>query len=125
MQIYCKKYKLQIIFTFFDIKDENFVVFAIKNYICTYQIQYIMAFQLKRIMTERGVNITELSKLTGITNANISNMIHGKTSPNLDTIERIANALGVDSWELLRDVEEESRDVIICPQCGSKFKLLK
>lgn len=85
-----------------------------------------MSFQLKRIMSERGMNITELSKLTGITNANISNMIHGKTSPNLDTIERIASALGVDSWELLKDVEQdENRDVIICPQCGSKFKLLK
>lgn len=85
-----------------------------------------MSFQLKRVMSERGVNITELSKMTGITNANISNMIHGKTSPNLDTIERIANALDVESWELLRDVEQdENRDVIICPQCGSKFKLLK
>ena len=85
-----------------------------------------MSFQLKRVMSERGVNITELSKMTGITNANISNMIHGKTSPNLDTIERIANALDVESWELLRDVEQdENRDIIICPQCGSKFKLLK
>ena len=35
MQIYCKKYKLQINFTFFDIKSEMFVVFAIKSYICT------------------------------------------------------------------------------------------
>lgn len=85
-----------------------------------------MSFQLKRVMSERGINITELAKLTGITNANISNMIHGKTSPNLDTIERIANALGVDAWELLRDVEsDENSGVIICPQCGSKFKLIK
>lgn len=84
-----------------------------------------MSFQLKRVMSERGVNITELSKMTGITNANISNMIHGKTSPNLDTIERIAKALGVDAWELLKDADaEKDRDVIICPQCGSKFKLL-
>lgn len=85
-----------------------------------------MSFQLKRVMAERGLNITELAKLTGITNANISNMIHGKTSPNLDTIERIAKAIGIEPWELLRDVEsDENRDVIICPQCGSKFKLLK
>lgn len=77
-------------------------------------------------MSERGINITELSKSTGITNANISNMIHGKTSPNLDTIERIAKALGVDAWELLKDADAgEDRDVIICPQCGSKFKMVK
>lgn len=83
-----------------------------------------MSFQLKRVMSERGVNITELSKMTSITNANISNMIHGKTSPNLDTIERIANALGVESWVLLKD-EEASKDdnIMMCPKCGAKLKL--
>ena len=83
-----------------------------------------MSFQLKRVMSERGVNITELSKMTSITNANISNMIHGKTSPNLDTIERIANALGVESWVLLKD-EEASKDdnIMMCPKSGAKLKL--
>lgn len=83
-----------------------------------------MSFQLKRVMSERGVNITELSKMTGITNANISNMIHGKTSPNLDTIERIANALGVESWVLLKDEEAGKDDnIMTCPKCGAKLKL--
>lgn len=77
-------------------------------------------------MSERGINITELSKLTGITNANISNMIHGKTSPNLDTIERLAGALRVDSWELLKEPEEgESEGILICPKCGTKFKMIE
>lgn len=35
MQIYCKKYKLQIYFIFFDTKFEIFVVFTIKYYICS------------------------------------------------------------------------------------------
>lgn len=83
-----------------------------------------MSFQLKRVMTERGLNITELAKLTGITNANISNMIHGKASPNLDTIERIATALGIESWELLRDVDrDENRDMLTCPKCGAKLQI--
>lgn len=82
-----------------------------------------MAFQLKRIMVERGLNITELAKLTGITNANISNMIHGKTSPNLDTLDRLANALGVETWELLKE-KDLGEDILVCPKCGSKFKLL-
>lgn len=77
-------------------------------------------------MSEKGINITELSKMTGITNANISNMIHGKTSPNLDTIERIAKALKVAPWELLKDPEEGDNDgIICCPKCGSKFKMIE
>ena len=73
-------------------------------------------------MSERGVNITELSKMTGITNANISNMIHGKTSPNLDTLERIATALGVESWELLKDKGVDDT-FVKCPKCGAKLQL--
>lgn len=85
-----------------------------------------MSFQLKRLMNERGINITRLSDLTGITNANISNIIHGKTSPNLDTMGRLAAALGVATWELLKDPNEgEDKDVITCPKCGSKFKMMQ
>ena len=82
-----------------------------------------MSFQLKRVMSERGVNITELSKMTGITNANISNMIHGKTSPNLDTIERIADALGVEAWTLLKSPDMVEGHYVHCPKCGAKLQL--
>ena len=81
-----------------------------------------MSFQLKRVMTERGLNITELAKLTGITNANISNMLHGKTSPNLDTLERIAAALGVESWELLKEKDVDD-SFVKCPKCGARLEL--
>lgn len=85
-----------------------------------------MSFQLKRLMSERGINITKLSEMTGITNANISNMIHGKTSPNLDTIGRLAKALGVATWELLKDPSEgDDAGVMTCPKCGSKFKIME
>lgn len=73
-------------------------------------------------MTERGLNITELAKLTGITNANISNMLHGKTSPNLDTLERIATALGVESWELLKEKDVDD-SFVRCPKCGARLEL--
>ena len=81
-----------------------------------------MIFQLKRVMSERGVNITELSKVCGITNANISNMLHGKTSPNLDTIERLAKALGVAAWELLKE-PDEADSPFKCPHCGKQLNI--
>lgn len=85
-----------------------------------------MCFQLKRLMDERGLNITKLSELTGITNANISNMIHGKTSPNLDTITRLAKALGVEPWELLKSPDSgDEAGVLTCPRCGSRFKMIE
>ena len=77
-------------------------------------------------MSERGINITRLAELTGMKNANISNLIHGKASPNLETIKRLAAALSVEPWELLKEPEEgDSSGVIICPRCGSKFKMIE
>lgn len=85
-----------------------------------------MCFQLKRLMSERGVNITELAKMTGIANANISNMIHGKASPNLETMKRIAKALNIEPWVLLKEPETgEEAGVLICPKCGAKFMMVE
>lgn len=85
-----------------------------------------MSLQLKRIMSERGFNITRLAEETGMKNANISNLIHGKASPTLDTITRLSKALGVEPWEMLKDPEEgDNEGIICCPKCGTKFKMIE
>lgn len=78
-------------------------------------------FQLKRIMEERRLSITEVANKTGITNANISRILHGKTSPTLETIERIAKALGIEPYELLKDEPDDSSISLRCPKCGARL----
>lgn len=58
----------------------------------------------------------------------ISNMIAGRQSPPVDTLEKIANALGVEVWTLLKDpkdigAESTAGEHLSCPKCGARFKL--
>ena len=45
-------------------------------------------------LAERGWSLSELSRQSGITVANISNYLAGKTTPGADQMERILNTLG-------------------------------
>ena len=49
----------------------------------------------------------KISRITGITEATISNMKHGKSSPSIDTVERIANVLGVKPSDIMLRYEAE------------------
>jgi len=61
-----------------------------------------MELQLKEILQKKGITMSELAARTGIMQANISNLYHGKISPNLSTIERIATALAIPVADLLK-----------------------
>ena len=54
-------------------------------------------------------------------------MVAGRQSPPVDTLEKIANALEVETWMLLKDPAEldgfEESDYLCCPKCGAKLKL--
>lgn len=78
-------------------------------------------FQLKRIMEERRLTITDVANKTGITNANISRILHGKASPTLETIERIARALEIEPYELLKGTSKRISTILRCPKCGAEL----
>lgn len=63
-------------------------------------------------MLRRGVNQQRLSELTGLSISTISEIRHGISSPTLDTIARLADALGIETWELLMDSAETRRRII-------------
>lgn len=83
-----------------------------------------MSLQLKKILEQRKLSVLALSKMTGITQANLSNIVNGKASPKLEILERIANALEVETWQLLKD-EEQNNSVLsfTCPKCHTVFEL--
>ena len=56
---------------------------------------------IKVSMAVTDINQKELAELTGLTEATISNIINGKNSPSMRTIEKIANAFQISVDGLL------------------------
>ena len=77
-----------------------------------------MDLRIKEICRVKGVTITQLAEKLNIKQESLSRAING--NPTKDTLERIASALEVPVTELF---EQPATDVIICPKCGTKFKM--
>jgi transcriptional regulator with XRE-family HTH domain len=80
-----------------------------------------MIFRIKEIAKSKKITGVELSQKVDITQQNMSNIINGKLRPSLDTLEKIASALGVS----LRDLfdREDKDNIITCPNCGEKINI--
>lgn len=55
------------------------------------------------LRVSRGLSIQALADSIGMLRPQLSNILSGKNSPTLDTMERIANGLGVDVTDLLKN----------------------
>ena len=89
-----------------------------------------MKVRIKEIMSEKGITSVELAEKIGVSKATISNLINNKTMPSIETLGKIATALGVPDWQLFASKEDvlsdnciEDKNVIVCPKCGAKFEL--
>ena len=60
-----------------------------------------MQIRINEILKEKGITISQLADRAGIARANVSNIVHLKTAPALDTLERLANALNLPVSDLL------------------------
>lgn len=78
-----------------------------------------MLLRIKEVSKAKGVSITKLAELVGITQPNMSNIANGKTSPSLELLERISSALNVEVTELFAP----KSNTIICPQCGAVLEV--
>ena len=56
---------------------------------------------IKRLRRERGLTQKNLGELCGIAEPNIRKYENGKQNPKLETVEKIATALGVTAFELI------------------------
>lgn len=76
-------------------------------------------FRLKEIMADRGVTNVALAKQLGYTEVAVSNMVRGKTLPSLNTLEKIADLLGVGMRDFFDDETAKSPVTdFTCPHCG-------
>jgi transcriptional regulator with XRE-family HTH domain len=79
-----------------------------------------MEFRIKEILKERGITALTLAKDIEMTQANLSNIMTGKTKPSLDTLEKIASALNVPITDLF---ERPKQNIITCPKCGTQLEI--
>lgn len=77
-----------------------------------------MVLRIKEILKQRGVTQKGLAEKIGVSIISISRIAQGEQNPSLDTLQKIAEALGVSLADLFA---ERENGVIICPHCGKKI----
>lgn len=85
-----------------------------------------MKLRIKEIMEEKGLTSVSVAAAIGVHKVSFSNIINGKINPSVETLERIAEALEVEMWELFASKEEivdKDKNTITCPKCGARFEL--
>lgn len=78
-----------------------------------------MQLRVKEILRERGLSQKDLAGKMGVAEISLSRSING--NPSMDTLIKIAEALEVEMGELF---SPQNKDEIICPKCGTKFKMM-
>ncbi len=91
-------------------------------YYCTIKL-YSMDFRktIKEVCQMKGITQKDLAKRLGITDISLNKTLRGEY-PQLQSLEKIAIALDVPLSDLF---DQPQTDVINCPHCGGKIKIVK
>lgn len=68
----------------------------------------VIAINLKQLRTERNLTLGQLSKISGISKAMLSDIEKGNSNPTINTIWKIANGLNVPYTRLMDEIEKEA-----------------
>ena len=68
----------------------------------------VIALNLKGLRTERNLTLGQLSKISGISKAMLSDIEKGNSNPTINTIWKIANGLNVPYTKLMDGIEKEA-----------------
>lgn len=83
-----------------------------------------MSHRIKELIREKGYTQQQFADKLGINRVTLNYHLNGK--PSYPTLENIAEALGVEIWELFTTREEilaKSPGEITCPYCEKRFSL--
>ncbi len=64
------------------------------------ELARVIRENINRVLVEQGISRNELSRRTGISQGGIVNLLNGEREIQTNTIQKIADALGVKSTEL-------------------------
>lgn len=79
-----------------------------------------MELRIKEILKAKKITVVSLADTIGIAQPSMSNIVNNKVSPSLETLERIATALGVSVSEL---IDEPKSGNFTCPNCGAELRM--
>lgn len=80
----------------------------------------MVELRIKDISKEKGITINALAEAVGVAQPTLSRIINGKQTPALDTLDKIAGALGVEVYELFKPSGTAS---LSCPHCGKPIEV--
>nr|DAD70460.1 MAG TPA: helix-turn-helix XRE-family like protein [Siphoviridae sp. ctXbO14] len=81
-----------------------------------------MELKVKEVIKAKGFTMQQVADMLGITRDTLTRNING--NPTIETLEKIAKALGTSVSDLLDEERlEEDQNTITCPKCGTKFKM--
>ena len=79
---------------------------------------------IDELLKEKGMTKAMLAEKMGIRSQNVNVSLR---NPTEETMKKLADALGVEMWELFvskeKLVEQQEQNSIVCPKCGAKFEL--
>lgn len=78
--------------------------------------------RVKEILKVKGMTAKELAGIMNISEGSLSQTIKNGSNPSLQTLNRIASALGVSVAELFEAPAADTA-VITCPHCGKSINL--
>lgn len=91
-----------------------------------------LILNIKEHLKASGKTAKELAEAVGISRVTASNIINNKTAPSLETLQRMAEALGVPLWQLFASPEEVAASTpqetgqgvrLVCPHCGKPLQV--
>lgn len=84
-----------------------------------------MGIRLKEVLSAKGITQKDLAEKLGITVVGMSKIATG--NPTVETLQKIADALNVELWELFVNREEINKDShkgdCLCPHCGHSLRI--
>lgn len=78
--------------------------------------------RVKEILKAKGMTAKELAKLLNVSEGSLSLTIKDGANPSLQTLDKIAAALGVSVAELFEAPAADTA-AITCPHCGKPITL--
>lgn len=66
-----------------------------------------LARNIRAQLAKRGQAVTMLADLAGVSAAHLYSVIGCEKAASIDVVERLANALEIEPWQLLRGSDDE------------------
>jgi transcriptional regulator with XRE-family HTH domain len=72
------------------------------------RLKKALPFELTKLREARGLSKNELSVRTGLARSFITYLEQGRTTPSIETLGRLAFALGISPGEILKRAEKQT-----------------